>query len=102
MKIKRIKSLKVNSYDFKVIWDKSHSGGWFSYGKLQINIGVDNRTESELFMVICHEIMEICACEMSVRLHRPDCDSDYMFVYDHRQHDMLMNMHASLISEFIV
>ena len=102
MKIKRIKSLKVNSYNFKVIWNKSHSGGSFCYGKREIDIGLLERSDSEIFMIICHEIMEICAIEMNVRFRRPDCDSDYLFVYDHRQHESLMNMYAGLISEFIV
>jgi len=101
MKIKRIKSIKINCYEFKVIWEKSHAGGSFSYRDKFIEIGVKNSTEDEIFMVICHELMEICTLEMNVRLHRPDCDSDYIFVYDHRQHETMMNMFSSLISEFI-
>lgn len=102
MKIKRIKKLKVNSFEFKIIWDKNYGGGDFHYGKKEITIGVKRPESSWIFMIICHEVMELCAVEMNVRLHRPDCDSDYIFVYDHRQHETMMNMFSSLISQFIV
>lgn len=102
MKIKRLNSIRINSFTFDIKWDKKHNGGSFSYGKNEIEIGVKGGKVDEMFMVICHEIMEICTIEMNVRLQRPDCESDYIFVYDHRQHETLMNMHSSLIAQFIV
>lgn len=102
MKVKKIKKLKVNCYTFNVVWDGSHSGGSFSYAKKEINIGTQDRSDDGLFMVVCHEIMEICALEMNVRLNRPDCESDYLFVYDHRQHETMMNMFSSLVTQFIL
>ena len=101
MKIKRIKSVKINSYRFKVKWNNSHSWGAFSYGDREIEIGTKNLSSDVILMLICHELMEIVAVEMGVRLRRPDCDSDYMFVYDHRQHTTMMEMFAGLVSEFI-
>jgi len=101
MRIKRIKSLRVNCYQFDVEWDKSHNGGSFCYGEMKINIGVRDRTDEEIFMIICHELMEISALELNVRFKRPDCDSDYIFVYDHRQHETMMNMFSSLVSQFV-
>ena len=102
MKVKRITSLQVNASTFKVVWDKTHNGGSFSYGKNKnINIGTRYMDDNELFMVVCHEVMEIVACEVNVRLNRPDCGSDYIFVYDHRQHETMMNMFSRLVSQFI-
>ena len=101
MKIKRIKSIKVNSDRFKVKWNNSYRGGSFCYSALEIEIGTKGKNDEQIFMIICHELMEIVALEMNVRLRRPDCDSDYMFVYDHRQHETMMNMFSSLVSEFI-
>ena len=101
MKIKRIKSLQINSYRFKVKWNKSHNAGSFHFGDLEIEIGIKGEHDEIIFMLICHELMEIVAVECNVRLRRPDCDSDYIFVYDHRQHETMMNLFASLVSQFI-
>ncbi len=102
MKIKKIKKLKINSFNFTVIWDKTNNGGSFSYYTKEIKIGIKNSDDSRIFEIIMHELMEIVAVDMNVRLERPDCDSDYIFVYDHRQYDTMMNILASLVSEFIV
>lgn len=101
MKIKKIRRLKVNSYDFKVKWTKEHNGASFSYADMEIVIGTKSGLTNDQFHIICHELQEICATEMHVRYARPDIDSDYIFMYDHRQHDMMMNMFAGLLSQFI-
>ena len=101
MKIKRIKKIKINSWEFKIEWNKKACGSYFDYNERIISIGIKNLTENAIFGRICHEIMEIVAIEMNVRLHRPDCDSDYLFVYDHRQHDTMMYMFSGAIREFL-
>jgi len=102
MKIKRIKKLKVNVTQFNVVWDKTHNGASFSYGKNLITIGVKSLSDSEIGSRICHELLEICALEMHVRYDRSDCDGDYLFAYDHRQHTTMCDMFVSLFEQFIV
>jgi hypothetical protein len=101
MKVKRIKKIKINCYTFNIKWTKEHNGGSFSYGDRSIEIGIKDSSEDELFMVICHELMEIVSIEMNVRFRRPDCETDFLFVYDHRQHETMMNMFSSLVSKFL-
>lgn len=100
MKIKRIKKLRINSIEFNIVWDNSHSGGSFSYGGRVINIGTKT-DQSRIFQIISHELMEICSCEMFVRFNRLDVDSDYVFVYDHRQFATMMEMFTGLLMQFI-
>jgi len=101
IKIKKITKLKVNSVQFKVIWDKSKRGASFDYGKKTIEIGCNKLDDSEIFELICHEIMEVVACELYVRFNRLDVADDYIFVYDHRQHTTIMAMFSGLVSQFI-
>jgi len=101
MKIKRLKKIKINCYEFSIAWDKKSRGAEFNYSDLSISIGVKSKDDNEIFMLICHEIMEICAIEMNVRYYRPDCGSDFLFAYDHRQHDTMMCMFSGAINQFI-
>ena len=101
MRIKRIKKLRVNSDNFTIKWDKTHSCGSFSYRDHTIEIGVRDVTDEHIFMVLSHELQEIVAVEMGLRFPRPDCEGDYMFFYDHRQHTSMMYMFAGLLSQFV-
>ena len=102
MKIKRIKSIKVNSYTFSIKWNKEHAGGSFSYNDREIEIGTAHDDASVMFMILTHELFEIVALEMNVRYARPDIQGDYLFAYDHRQHETMANMLAGLLAQFII
>ena len=101
MEIKRIKKLRVNSYIFNVIWDNESKSGSFDYGMKEIRIGVSNKDNLNLLVTISHELFEIAAVELNIRLNRPDCDSDYVFVFDHRQYSTVMEVFIGLLSQFI-
>ena len=101
MKIKRIKSLRINAYTFKIIWDANIYGGSFDYADRIITIGTKTKDETVILSNIIHELYEMTAVEMNVRLSRPDCNSDYIFVYDHRQHSTMSEMFAGLLSQFL-
>ena len=103
MEIKRIQKLQVNSFNFKIVWDNSTRNCSVSYLDMIISIGVKCPDTLEIFGNLCHELWEVVAIEAHVRLQRPDCSfgGDFIFVYDHRQHDVMANMFAGLLSQFI-
>jgi hypothetical protein len=101
MKIKRLSKLSINSYEFRIKWDGTISGGSFNYDEHEIVIGTKKNTESEIFNILCHELLEACACECRCRFYRSDVSDDYYFMYDHRLHDIKANMLASLIWRFL-
>ena len=101
MKIRKIKKLKVNSTVFNIKWVNEYGGAWFDYGKEEIGFNVKDCTQLEILNMINHELFEICCTEMHVRFKRPDVSSDYIFVFDHRQHTTIIEMMSGLLSEFL-
>ena len=101
MEIKRIKKMRVNHHVFDVVWNKSHDNAEISYGDMTLEIGTNSGLENDIFMLLCHELMEIASIEMCVRMRRPDCATDYIFVYDHRQHHAMMNIFSGMLLQFI-
>lgn len=102
MKIKRLKKLRVNSNIFNVTWKKQYYGASFNYFQKQLVIGIgDNKNEEMIFELLTHELMELAAVILAVRLDRPDVDSDYIFVLDHRQFDTLVQVYSGLVLQFL-
>ena len=101
MKIKRLKKIKINSFTFAIKWTNKHDGGSFDYSKREIEIGTRGNHEDTILQVLTHELFEICALDVGVRYNRRDVSDDYYFVYDHRQHDLIMNMFSGLLAKFI-
>ena len=95
------KETKSKPHGFYGKLDERSWWGDFDYIKKEINIGTKDVDDEYIFMVICHELMEICACEINVSYRRPDIADDVIFVYDHRKHDSMMNIFSSLIRHFI-
>ena len=85
---------------FSIKWDPESSGASVNYAENTITIGTKH-DELQVLENVYHELWEVVAIELNVRLERPDCDSDYIFVYDHRQHDTMATMFAGLLAQFL-
>ena len=101
MKIKKLKKILIGDTIFKIKWDPNTSGGSFNYSKKLITIGTKPGNIHALAVLI-HEFKEIIQVEQTTRLDRHDCDSEYIFVYNHAQHTDLCSRLAGLLSQFII
>ena len=99
MKIKRIEKLVVNHITFKVVWDKEKGGGGFNFADEVLTIGT--KYPSDILNTIHHELLEMIAADMYLRHGRGDCHDDYIFVYDHRQFNTMVNMFTGLMNQFL-
>jgi hypothetical protein len=100
-KIKKIKKLRVNSFVFDVSYADKGAGGRFSFSERKLELGIKGADDEQALMILTHELMEMCIIEMNCRLNRPDVDSDYLFVMDHRQFETACNMFSGLLAQFL-
>lgn len=91
----------MNHKTYTIKWNPKHNGATFDQGKSLIEIGTKTNCNSYLFMLLCHELWEVVATEMNVQFQRPDVEDDYIFMYDHRQHDTMCCMFSGLLEQFI-
>lgn len=101
MKIKRIKKLKIGTTEFKINWINKFGGAGFDYNKREMYFCIKNRTDLEIWGYIMHEIMEAVYLLYRVRHDRPDVEDDYLFSFDHKQHDTISEAVAALTAEFL-
>lgn len=97
------KKIEVLSYTFKVIQDKSHAGGSFSFSDSEIVIGTKclHTDPSYTFNVICHELMEIIHVALSTRYDDNSVGGNYKFFQDHKEFENSINLFSILIQKFI-
>lgn len=103
MKLKIPKTVKISTQTFKVEQDLKGYGGSFSFseGKFVIGTKLLKDEPEHVFMIICHEVMEICTVIMKVRYRDTSVDENFKFFMDHKEFDILLEMFSVTISEFI-
>jgi len=103
MKLKFPKKIQIDDVIWNIKYDKKEAGGSFNYDKHLLKIGTKLYKEQPIrtFVVIIHELKEIIQVQQTTRFLRDDCDSDYIFVYDHRQHTDFCYRLAGLLNNFI-
>lgn len=103
MKLKFPKKIQIDEIIFTVKYDPKSGGGSFNHVKNIIEIGTKYYPEQPTIVlaIIIHELKEIIHANQATRFDRPDVDSDYLFIYDHRQHTDLCYRLAGLLNNFI-
>ena len=82
------KSISICGKLHKVVIDKESSGGWFDEAKVAIGIGT--KYPAEVPEILLHEIIEAIYAIRNLRYakqHANPDNGDYLFSYDHEQHE---------------
>lgn len=103
VKLKMLKKVDILGCTYKVIWEKSHNGGSFSWGKSEIRIGIEAMHKDPLytFSILSHEIMEATYAMMGARFDNGRISEDYLFNFNHQTFENAIQIHTQAISQFI-
>ena len=103
MELKLPKKVEIGHMTFTVTYHKEHGGAEFSFSDRSISIGNKQliKDPGSVFMLICHEVMEIIHCITCTRYHDESVQENYMFVMDHKQFEVNTNMFSQAIRQFI-
>lgn len=104
MKLKFPKKIEILSYQFKIVYNKNESGGYFNFDQREIGIGT-KRLELNpdyVFMIICHEIMEMITVMTNTRYDDGSVAGDWKFFMSHKEFENNIQIFSKAIKEFIV
>lgn len=105
MKFKFPKKIQIGETEFKVIYDYKGTGASFIYPDSTtpafIKFGMKNYKSNPLTFLghLIHELKEIIQVEQTTRFSNRD--ENYIFSYNHPQHDDLCSRLAGLLNNFI-
>ena len=107
MKFKYPKKITIGSTEFKIIYDyKSDFGACFSFPangtKAFVKFGMlSHKTNPLIFLdYVIHEFKEIIQVEQSARFYN-NGTTDFVFNYNHSQHQDLCARLAEVLNQFI-
>jgi hypothetical protein len=93
----------VMCYKFKVLTDDSRGGAEFSFATKEITIGTKGLKDNpeEVFMYICHELLEVCYEAMSLRYSDASVNGNWKFFMDHKEFENSTSLFSNLITKFM-
>jgi|WetSurMetagenome_2_1015567.scaffolds.fasta_scaffold303862_2 hypothetical protein len=103
MKINKIKEITILSNHFKIVWNKNHSGGSFTFSTGTIEIGIGHIKSDPLYtlQIISHELMELILSMMGGRYENPRIGNKYLFNFDHQTFENAIELHTQMLTQFI-
>lgn len=103
MELKFPRKVNVGPFTFEVDYNKKGAGASFSFSERKIEIGIAHieKDQDYVFMLLCHEIMEICHVVTCTRYHDESVDANYKFFLDHKEFENNINLFSKAIQQFI-
>lgn len=102
MKLKFPKKITILGENYKIIYNKNKSGGWFNGDSFEIGIGLKylEKNQVVVFNIICHEIMELITTLTCTR-YTDNGAADYKFFMSHKEFQNNINIFSDVIRNFI-
>ena len=103
MELKLPKKIEIGYMIFDITYNKESSGASFYFREREIIIGTLHlkKDPESVFMVICHEVMEIIHCMHNTRYMDESVPDNYKFFMDHKEFENNINMFSKVIQKFI-
>jgi hypothetical protein len=103
MKIKFPEKIVVLSHTFTVIQDINSNAASFDFANGTLIIGTKSLKcePAYVWMLICHELMEMSITVMGCRYDDPSALDNYKFFMDHKQFQTSVDLFSRTSLEFI-
>lgn len=103
MKLKFPKKIQIAPYSMNVFVDEDSDAASFDLEECRLTIGTKSlKTDpAYVFMLICHEIQEICHLCTGTRYRDTSVDGNYKFFMDHKEFQVTTSLFSFAIRNFI-
>lgn len=103
MKIQFPTHIEIASFTLKVLQDPESGGGKFDLCANELIIGTKylKSDPDYTFMIICHEVQEICHVATCTRYNDPSVEDDFKFFMSHKEFSTTTSLFAKAIKQFI-
>jgi hypothetical protein len=103
MKIHFPDTVKISSWTFKVIQNPEVDGASFDFATNELKIGTKSLKQDPdyVFMIICHELLEMSYAALNYRYRDFSVNENWKFFMDHKEFENATAIFSTALKTFI-